>query len=218
MMESMWGVLVSLQAAIAGTKATAASSGILELQMAGRLTRRQLLGVFASVSMSLIVVPSVVYEFLIIGVNDWNLRDMQGAMLRNSILQSLDALANIIAAVVLSGGLKTESTETPSPWTDIAAKRHRLQGSVWFSRSYTRSLDDPWMAKVAELAGRGISLRHLLEFYEGLGKRHMLHYSAKHHTTADVVRQAIIPLTRAALLTGCVCLSCPPVSRAFMCH
>ena len=56
------------------------------------------------------------------------------------------------------------------------------------------------MGKVAELAGRGISLRHLLEFYKGLGQEYMHHYSPEHHRTSDVVRQAIIPLTKAAVL------------------
>ncbi|CAE7793281.1 RPS13, partial [Symbiodinium sp. CCMP2456] len=62
-----------------------------------------------------------------------------------------------------------------------------------------RATDAAWQAKVAELSTRGITARELLEFYKQLGSRTMPHYSAGMHTTGDVVRQAIIPITR----SGC---------------
>jgi len=65
--------------------------------------------------------------------------------------------------------------------------------------------DDPrWHAKVAELAHRGFSLKALLRFYRGLGTAYMPHWDASRHTTADVVRHAIIPESaaeRSALAT-----------------
>ena len=134
MMESMWGVLSSIQSAIAGSKASPATGSMLELQLAGQLTRRQLLGVFASVLMSFIVLPSVVVEFCIIGLKDWNLEHIQGAMLRNSILQSFDTLANILAAVVLSGGLSAEvASSSALRKLRGAINAQRSQPSVWFS-------------------------------------------------------------------------------------
>ena len=59
-----------------------------------------------------------------------------------------------------------------------------------------RATDPAWQAKVAELSTRGITARELLEFYKQLGSRTMPHYSAGSHTTGDVVRQAIIPITK----------------------
>eukprot|EP00928_Gymnodinium_smaydae_P070826 TRINITY_DN54582_c0_g1_i1.p1 TRINITY_DN54582_c0_g1~~TRINITY_DN54582_c0_g1_i1.p1 ORF type:complete len:363 (-),score=44.01 TRINITY_DN54582_c0_g1_i1:391-1434(-) len=53
-----------------------------------------------------------------------------------------------------------------------------------------------WSEKIEELADRGITIHALLEFYKKLGSEIMLHYTNDQHTTNDVVRQAIIPLTR----------------------
>jgi len=60
-----------------------------------------------------------------------------------------------------------------------------------------REPDQDWQDMVEELAGRGFTLEALLQFYEGLGSQYMLHYDAARHTTADVARQAIIPLSSA---------------------
>jgi hypothetical protein len=49
--------------------------------------------------------------------------------------------------------------------------------------------------KVKELTCRGISIKHLLEFYKKLGQEVMLNFDPEKSTTDDVVRQAIIPLT-----------------------
>ncbi|CAE8634973.1 unnamed protein product, partial [Polarella glacialis] len=53
----------------------------------------------------------------------------------------------------------------------------------------------PDAQKVEELAGRAISVGHLLEFYEMLGRQVMPHFDPKQSTTHDVVRCAIIPLS-----------------------
>jgi hypothetical protein len=49
-----------------------------------------------------------------------------------------------------------------------------------------------------ELAGRGFTLDALLKFYAELKTKHMPHFDPVVHTTADVVRQAIIPASSAA--------------------
>jgi len=55
----------------------------------------------------------------------------------------------------------------------------------------------PWDAKVRDLAARGITVRALLQFYRTLGTDGLMpHFDAEAHTTADVVRQAIIPQSR----------------------
>ncbi|CAE7539239.1 unnamed protein product [Symbiodinium sp. KB8] len=50
-----------------------------------------------------------------------------------------------------------------------------------------------WHQKVRDLAGRGISVRQLLDFYADLGQRTMKHFEPHQSTTHDVVRQVIIP-------------------------
>ncbi|CAE7729487.1 mycA [Symbiodinium sp. CCMP2456] len=55
-----------------------------------------------------------------------------------------------------------------------------------------------WERKVAELSARGLPLRTILSFYAGLGEKYMTNYDAEHHTTADVVWQAVIPETAAS--------------------
>ncbi|CAK0863603.1 unnamed protein product [Prorocentrum cordatum] len=57
--------------------------------------------------------------------------------------------------------------------------------------------DSEWDRKVGELANRGITLRALLHFYMDLGVRNMPHFDPDAHSTEDVARQAIIPLTAA---------------------
>jgi len=40
-----------------------------------------------------------------------------------------------------------------------------------------------------------VTLEKLLDFYEGLGSKHMKHFDPSKHRTADVVRQTIIPMS-----------------------
>ncbi|CAE7250019.1 unnamed protein product [Symbiodinium sp. CCMP2592] len=54
-----------------------------------------------------------------------------------------------------------------------------------------------WEAKVAELAMRSFTVGHLLEFCDALATRSLMpHFDASRSTTNDVVRQAIIPMSR----------------------
>eukprot|EP00929_Paragymnodinium_shiwhaense_P115168 TRINITY_DN8385_c0_g2_i1.p1 TRINITY_DN8385_c0_g2~~TRINITY_DN8385_c0_g2_i1.p1 ORF type:complete len:783 (+),score=80.87 TRINITY_DN8385_c0_g2_i1:33-2381(+) len=56
--------------------------------------------------------------------------------------------------------------------------------------------DQTWDEKVRDLGSRGVSLRVLLHFYWTLGSQTIMpHFDFTHHTTGDVVRQAIIPAT-----------------------
>lgn len=60
----------------------------------------------------------------------------------------------------------------------------------------SRQLEPGWFEKVVELSERGITVQELLAFYRRLGKDLMPHYDPTVHTTRDVVRLAIIPMTR----------------------
>ena len=57
---------------------------------------------------------------------------------------------------------------------------------------------EEWQRKVQELASRGLSLEKLLDFYKMLGTCVMHSFQPGVHTTNDVVRLAIIPLTSSA--------------------
>mmetsp|Transcript_94271 Transcript_94271/g.250317 ORF Transcript_94271/g.250317 Transcript_94271/m.250317 type:complete len:348 (-) Transcript_94271:141-1184(-) len=61
---------------------------------------------------------------------------------------------------------------------------------------YSKDDDEQWQQKVEELAFRGFTLEALLNFYKGLGGDYMAHFDPGRHTTNDVVRQAIIPLSK----------------------
>lgn len=61
-----------------------------------------------------------------------------------------------------------------------------------------------WDDCVKELAMRGFTLRALLHLYKMLGTvKVMPHYDPTRHTTADVVRQAIVPLSRSQRYGNC---------------
>eukprot|EP00929_Paragymnodinium_shiwhaense_P014955 TRINITY_DN12295_c0_g1_i1.p1 TRINITY_DN12295_c0_g1~~TRINITY_DN12295_c0_g1_i1.p1 ORF type:complete len:811 (-),score=73.63 TRINITY_DN12295_c0_g1_i1:330-2762(-) len=61
-----------------------------------------------------------------------------------------------------------------------------------------------WDAKVRELGLRGFTLAALLDFYWSLGSVDVMpHFDRRAHTTADVVRQAIIPTTRGTQYGDC---------------
>jgi hypothetical protein len=68
----------------------------------------------------------------------------------------------------------------------------------WISEPPSRS--EAWERKVRALAERSIDVAALLDFYEKLGQEAVMpHFDPERHTTNDVVRQAIIPLSRTDL-------------------
>jgi len=71
----------------------------------------------------------------------------------------------------------------------------QLEKRVRSVQTYEFDSDKGWQEKVEEMGCRGLSLLALLEFYQSLGKDHMPHFNPAFHTTNDVVREAIIPLT-----------------------
>ena len=69
-----------------------------------------------------------------------------------------------------------------------------------------------WFAKVKDLAQRGLKLGHVLGFYQSLvegtlygddGRQLMVHFDPKKHTTSDVVRAAIIPVSKVTPYGSC---------------
>lgn len=78
--------------------------------------------------------------------------------------------------------------------TEEARVERREHASRRF-RLHSLSGEAGWQRKVAELADRGISLRALLQFYRGLGREYVPHFRPDRHTTEDIVRLAIVPLS-----------------------
>jgi len=113
------------------------------------------------------------------------------------LLQTLpflfDSIANAFFAAVLSGARK-------GAWSAIKKDQEldAIRHDRWKHEAlkYTPDTTTQWQEKIEELAGRGFTLESLLKFYRGLGTEHMLHYDPSHHTTADVVRRSIIPLSK----------------------
>jgi len=79
--------------------------------------------------------------------------------------------------------------EVPSPPMALADE---------VQRGLTANRGSHWSTKVRELAMRSMPVEELLQFHAHLGRDTMPHYSPWESTTNDVVRHAIIPLTRTA--------------------
>ena len=119
-----------------------------------------------------------------------------GVVARSSMLafpSILDSIFNTFAALLFSGAFSGALQGG-----DVARKAKRQRRKRWRESSATwmRHQDPNWHQKVEELAGRGFTLDALIQFYKGLGKDYMEHFKGGMSTTADVVRSAIIPLSR----------------------
>lgn len=118
--------------------------------------------------------------------------DMMQDMIFQEVPSFFDITFNLLAAFLLSGScspaVKSEAIKQKS---EVNRQRARQR----FIKHHKFSDCPQWQSKAIELAGRGFTLRTLLEFYKGLGNDYMLHFQPGFSTTCDVVRQAIIPLT-----------------------
>ncbi|CAE8667472.1 unnamed protein product, partial [Polarella glacialis] len=101
----------------------------------------------------------------------------------------LDIIANSTCVLFLTGAV-----HMPNAVLGNALARQRNRAAMLGSSGSV--LDRQWHEKVSELAERGFTLESLLSFYKRLGTDYMLHYKSDVHRTSDVVRQAIIPLSR----------------------
>jgi len=106
---------------------------------------------------------------------------------------------NAIGVILLSGAYRVERppSEEDAEIDRERMHRRRVMQDVWAACS-----DERWQAKVEELAGRGLTLQALLDFYLELPTT-MPHFRPDVHTTGDVVRQAIIPKSLAGRAEGC---------------
>lgn len=110
-----------------------------------------------------------------------------------SAIGNLHDLSAAVGIAVLCGLLGSRSSRPPAPPAPPPSRCGTVSSAVDDGPQ-----DDPqWMDTVAELASRGVRLRHLLDFLQLLVQGDVMpHFDAERSTTNDVVRHAIIPLSR----------------------
>ena len=116
--------------------------------------------------------------------------------------QCIDLLVNVLGIILLSGasGLITSKGTLRFPPLRCCPCHcrpfRRCRGFKSLCRSKLKICEEnDWEKKTRELANRGISLEELLAFYKKLGDTVMESFQPSVHTTTDVVRLAIIPMT-----------------------
>ena len=126
---------------------------------------------------------------------------------RGVLAACANLILNTVGAVLLSGAHRllwwTPGSERSSQLHAAArlcklnAFRKSTSTKGPLQQAWKTDKGAEWEEKTAELAARGISLRNLLTFYKLLGDSVMPSYEPSRHSTNDVVRLAIIPLTAA---------------------
>ncbi|CAE8681313.1 unnamed protein product, partial [Polarella glacialis] len=149
------------------------------------LGQLQIGGLLASTISTVLSVGSIHYG-LVLAKPDESGRNMFTFV---AIPQCLDLIANSTCVLFLSGAV-----HMPNAVLGNALARQRNRAALLGNSELV--VDRKWHAKVSELAERGFTLESLLSFYKRLGTDYMLHYKPDVHRTSDVVRQAIIPLSR----------------------
>mmetsp|Transcript_75976 Transcript_75976/g.210995 ORF Transcript_75976/g.210995 Transcript_75976/m.210995 type:complete len:773 (-) Transcript_75976:269-2587(-) len=112
-----------------------------------------------------------------------------------TIFACLDIACNCLAALWLSGAFVGALHVAKMNRAKEMARALTWQGAA---RRWRPHENPSWHAKVCDLAMRGFTLEALLRFYHGLGTDYMEHWDPRRHTTADVVRHAIIPQSATA--------------------
>jgi len=119
--------------------------------------------------------------------------------------QCINLLFNAAGIILLSGASSLITSKGFLRFPPLRCSGSRCQSRRCYGfRSPCRSTnmtnlkigeENDWEKKTRDLANRGISLGELLVFYKGLGDTVMPSFQPSVHTTHDVVRLAVIPLT-----------------------
>lgn len=157
-------------------------------QQAVRLARR--LRFEAPLSL-LPIIPAIVLQLL---THPARRGSFQVGAASPAVAAHLVSLISTARLLIVLSGIATY------PLAELCCRRRRQArrapssgsaGPAW------RTGNAEWDGKVRELAARGTSIRALLRFYQRLGSpRLMPDFDPSRHTTADVVRRAIIPSSR----------------------
>ena len=196
----IWSVLV----------ATTLFRVVLMFQKALNLTRKQGLAVAATfqacrgrsilqcagVIISLTTSAMLSYYLYLFG---W--KGSVGAFHDSIVPHCINLLVNAAGIILLSGASSLITNQGTLRFPPLRCCRcpcrfRRCCGFKSLCRSNLKiGEENAWEKKTRELANRGISLEELLAFYKNLGDTVMPSFQPSVHTTADVVRLAIIPLT-----------------------
>jgi len=132
--------------------------------------------------------------------------DMGDAVVSDRLLLAVmgahrcDIVLNAMSVGVLSGLLwqPPRPAESDDAARRSPATRDESSGGVSpITRRAGPEFREIWLAKVNELAHRGVRLCDLLTFWERLLTNEVMpHFDPRRSTTNDVVRQAVIPLSR----------------------
>jgi hypothetical protein len=107
----------------------------------------------------------------------------------------VNLLANATSAALLSGLLWQPKEPSAEPQQSLPRVRSQICNPTTRALTFDDKL--AWQRKVEELAGRGITIRALLEFWSSLMSSDIMpSFDPKRSTTNDVARQAIIPMSR----------------------
>ena len=127
--------------------------------------------------------------------------DVPGLGVSFAVTQCINLLANAAGIILLSGASSLITSQgtlrfPPLQWCRCPCRFRRCCGFKSLCRSYLQiGEENAWEKKTRELANRGISLEELLAFYKNLDDTILQSFQPSVHTTTDVVRLAIIPLT-----------------------
>ena len=165
---------------------------LADVAMSLRSSRREVLIQAAGVAFSLVTSCVLVSAVLVLA--------LQGASLSTILLGSSPAMcANFVlttlGALLLSGAYRFPcGTPAEAEASGLCCcRRRKLQRMKPKLKKTDKGTE--WDRKTQELAVRGISLHNLLLFYKQLSDSVMPSFQPSVHTTNDVVRLAIIPLT-----------------------
>lgn len=177
-------------------------NGVKSLRASRWEVQLQAAGVIFSLSTTFVLVGAIV-DMYIIAQDGADPSDF----LRGVLAACANLILNTVGAVLLSGAHRllwwTPGSERSSQLHAAArlcklnAFRKSTSTKGPLQQAWKTDKGAEWEEKTAELAARGISLRNLLTFYKLLGDSVMPSYEPSRHSTNDVVRLAIIPLTAA---------------------
>lgn len=140
------------------------------------------------------VLKLAIYSFYRFYKNVWGLAHLKYSFHHLKIFidipYSLDLLANVVCTMILSGIVIPED---PLQFAKPPSRPLKRRSSL----TDGDEIGEAWAQKVLELATRGFELGSLLDFYVMLGTSIMPGFDPERSTTNDVVRQAVIPLSRA---------------------
>mgnify|MGYP002803921614 CR=1 FL=1 len=157
----------------------------------------QCTGVVISLATSLMM---LVEAFLFVFY--YTLHGSHSALYGTIVPQCINLVINAAGIILLSGASGLITSKGTLRFRPLRCCRchcrpfRRCRGFKSLCRSSLKICEEnDWEKKTRELANRGISLEELLAFYKKLGDTVMESFQPSVHTTTDVVRLAIIPMT-----------------------